>query len=115
MEALLCLPIGIMDRTPPFGDHPGDVMIARIARRLLAVPPDDPLWRSAAQLNRDSTALNTAYRRGEITKETHREKLRVVAAPVLAQSDHAATEILVAASLLLLREEAAIPRPGCLN
>jgi hypothetical protein len=104
-----------MDRLASFGPHPVDATIARIAKRLLVAPRDDAIWHEAAALNAAKHPLDAAHRRGEITVATYRERLRVVAGPVLAREDHTATEIFVAATLLLLTEAAANPRPDSLN
>jgi hypothetical protein len=103
------------DHMPSWDAHRADATLVRIAERLLAVPPDDAIWQEAAALNAAKRPLDAAYGRGEITRESYQERLRLVAGSVLARPDQTAAEIFMAATLLLLAEAAATPRPGCPN
>jgi hypothetical protein len=96
----------------PFGDHPADATVARIAARVLALPRDDAIWQEAAAVNAIKLPLDAALRRGDITLETYQRRLRVVSGPVLARAGRRASEVLIAATVLL--SEAA-PLPDSAN
>jgi hypothetical protein len=86
--------------------------LARIAEHVVTIPRDAALWREAAILNAAQRPLAVALACGQIDWVTYHERLRVVAGPVLAQNNQTATEILVAATVLLME---AAPLPDSLN